>query len=48
METAINEAIKALIKKAKVAQPHEAMHLTQAILNLEHTLQVKKQTESMK
>lgn len=37
METAINDAIKALAEKAKAAQPHEAMHLTQAALNLAQT-----------
>ena len=34
METAINDAIKALAQKAKDAQPHEALHLSQAALNL--------------
>jgi hypothetical protein len=48
METEINEAIKALAKKATQAQPHEALHLSQAALNLAHVLQVKKQTETTK
>ena len=48
METAINEAIKALAEKAKAAPAHEAMHLTQSALNLAHVLQVKKQTEATK
>ena len=34
METVINDAIKALAQKAKDAQPHEALHLSQAALNL--------------
>ena len=46
METEINEAIKTLIAKAKAAPSHEAMHYTQAILNLQHALQVKKQTDA--
>ena len=46
METEINEAIRALAEKAKAAsQPHEALHLSQAALNLAHVLQVKKQIE---
>jgi hypothetical protein len=44
METEINGAIKALAAKAKEAPSHEALHLTQAALNLAHVLQVKKQT----
>jgi hypothetical protein len=48
METVINEAIKALAEKSKAAPAHEVMHLTQAALNLAHTLQVKKQTEATK
>ena len=45
METEINEAIKSLAEKAKTAQSHEALHFTQAALNLAHVLQVKKQIE---
>ena len=38
METAIENAIKALAEKAKEAkQPHEAMQFAQAALNLAHT-----------
>ena len=47
METAINDASKTLAEKAKVAQPHEALHYTQAALNLAHVLQVRKQIEVM-
>lgn len=47
METEINEAIKALAEKAKTAPSHEAMHLTQAALNLAHVLQVQKQTKAL-
>jgi hypothetical protein len=46
METEINEAIKVLAEKAKAAPAsHEALHYTQAALNLAHVLQVKKQIE---
>jgi hypothetical protein len=45
METAIETAIKALAEKSKEAQAHEAMHLSQAALNLAHTLQVLKQVK---
>lgn len=49
METAINQVIEALAWKAKDAKdPHEALHLTQAALNLAHVLQVKKQIEPVK
>ena len=48
METEINEAIKKLAEKAKTAPSHEALHYTQAALNLAHVLQVKKQTEEAK
>lgn len=48
METEINEAIKALATKAKDAPSHEALHLSQAALNLAHVLQVMKQTEATK
>lgn len=48
METTLNEAIKALAEKAKTALSHEALHYTQAALNLAHVLQVKKQTEEAK
>jgi hypothetical protein len=44
METEINEAIKALAAKAKTAASHEALHYTQAALNLAHVLQVIKKT----
>lgn len=40
MKTAINEAIKALAEKSKTAQPHEALHLSQAVLNLAHAKQI--------
>lgn len=46
METEINEAIKTLAEKAKAASSHEALHYTQAALNLAHVLQVKKQIET--
>jgi hypothetical protein len=46
MENVLNEVIKALAEKAKTAAPHEALHYTQAVLNLAHALQVKKQTET--
>jgi hypothetical protein len=45
METEIIEVIKALAKKAKEAPPHEALHLTQAALNLAQVLQIKKRSE---
>ena len=48
METEINEAIKSLATKVAQALPHEALHLSQAALNLAHALQVKKQTEATK
>ena len=48
METEVNEAIKVLAEKAKAAPSHEALHYTQAALNLAHVLQVVKQTEAMK
>ena len=49
METEINEAIKALAEKAKIAkESHEALHYTQAALNLAHVLQVKMQTDAAK
>lgn len=44
METDIDAAIKALADKAKAAPAHEAMHYTQAALNLAHALQVRRQT----
>lgn len=44
MEAAIETAIKVLTNIATNAkQPHEAMQLTQAALNLAHALQVLKQ-----
>ena len=48
MEIDINEAIRILAQKAKSAMPHEALHLSQAALNLAHVLQVKKQLEQPK
>jgi hypothetical protein len=48
MKTEMENAINALTEKAKAAPSHEALHFTQAALNLAHTLQVVKQTESMK
>ena len=48
MENVITEAIKLLAEKAKLAQSHEALHYTQAVLNLAHSLQVKKQTDLTK
>ena len=48
METTIDDAIKNLAEKAKTAPSHEALHYTQAALNLAHVLQVKKQTEATK
>lgn len=45
METEIKETIKTLIKKAAESPPHEAMILSQAVLNLMHALQVEKQTK---
>lgn len=48
MEKEINESIKKLAEKAKSAPSHEALHYTQAALNLAHVLQVKKQIEIMK
>lgn len=45
METVIIDVIKVLSEKAKTVPAHEAMHLTQAALNLAHVLQVKKQTD---
>lgn len=37
MNSEIQNAIEALTKRAKDAQPHEAMQLAQAALNLAHT-----------
>jgi hypothetical protein len=48
MESETNVAIKVLVERAKGAPSHEALHLTQAALNLAHMLQVKKQTEALK
>jgi hypothetical protein len=48
METEVNEVIKTLAEKAKAAPAHEALHYSQAALNLAHALQVKKQTEAQK
>lgn len=46
METAIEAAIKVLAENARIAPPHEALHYSQAALNLAHVLQVKKQIGS--
>lgn len=47
METAIENAIKALAEKAENAKAsHEAMQFAQAALNLAHTAQVAKQTKA--
>ena len=46
MNTEINEAIKTLAEKSKDALSHEALHFTQAALNLAHVLQVKKQIDA--
>ena len=49
METEINEVIKKLAEKANAANsPNEALHYTQAALNLAHILQIKKQIETMR
>jgi len=48
MNTEINKAIKTLSEKAEEAQSHEALHYTQAALNLAHVLQVLKQTGETK
>jgi len=44
MEKIINSVIEALARKAQVAASHEALHYTQAALNLAHVLQVIQQT----
>ena len=46
MNAEINEAIKTLAEKSKDAPSHEALHFTQAALNLAHVLQVKKQIDA--
>ena len=48
MDKEINETITALAQRAKDAPSHEALHLSQAALNLAHVLQVKKQIEVTK
>ncbi len=48
MEKEIKDAIKDLANKAKTAPSHEAMHQTQAALNLAHVLQVIAQVEKTK
>lgn len=48
MKEAIETAIKILAEKTKSATPQEALHYTQAALNLAHVLQVQKQTEVTK
>lgn len=45
-EIEIQEAIKTLAEKAKRIAPNEAMHCTQAALNLAHVLQVLRQIQS--
>ena len=45
MDEILKDAIKQLSKKASEAVPHEALHLSQAALNLAHTLQVLSQTK---
>ena len=44
METVINEAIKALAEKTKTVPSHEALHFSQAALNLAHELLALKNT----
>lgn len=47
MKTEIEEAIKTLVKKAAdTKNPAEALHLTQAALNLAHVAQVAKQVDA--
>jgi hypothetical protein len=41
METVISDAIKSLAQKAATSTSHEALHYSQAALNLMHVLQVK-------
>jgi hypothetical protein len=48
MKTKVENAIETLVERAKAAPSHEALHLTQAALNLAHMLQVLKQTEETK
>jgi len=48
METEVTKAIKDLAEKAAAAQAHEAMHYSQAALNLAHVLQVKKEIDMTK
>jgi hypothetical protein len=48
MEKKLNEAVEVLIAKAKISQSHEAMHYSQAALNLMHALQVRSQIEQSK
>lgn len=40
METKVKDVITVLSEKAKSAAPHEALHLSQAALNLAHLLQL--------
>ena len=46
MEAKVTQAIEVLVERAKkeATPSHDAMHLTQAALNLAHTLQVLQQT----
>lgn len=46
MDKKLNEAIEVLAKKAKDVQPHEALHYTQAVLNLAHARHVLAQLKS--
>ena len=47
METEINKAIKKLAEKAEKADvAHDALHYSQAALNLAHALQVTKLNKS--
>jgi hypothetical protein len=47
MQTEIKEAIKVLVAKAKQAPAHEAMHFSQAALNLCHAAQVQAEIARM-
>lgn len=48
MKSVIEEVIKLLVEKVKYAQSNEALHYTQAALNLAHVLQIVKQAEETK
>jgi len=43
MEAKVKNAIEALADRAKEASAHEALHYTQAALNLAHMIQVMQQ-----